>query len=468
MMKSTDNQNQAGDLPSFLDASTDKDADVSELAAEGQPEAECDEQEFEQEHDGEYEQGAELDDQDVDEGEHDELPFDDLDDDEEEEGDAESESYAARQPIARRSRYRRRRSDTHKVQSGAPAMFTGLLLTVAAFVTCVVPAAAAAVHGIAVDPQIVLLLGIALFAIGAGQRRGGGVQQRIEQLDADRREGEDELYDALAELLGQQNPAGGAIEGGDMQRVLLSLQRQDEKINNLTKAIKMYGKPLMEIAGQGTDLAGSVAQVRALVEGNRESARLANHRIEERIDAAAKSTDLGDLPAQIEKLHVSLAAVTQRLEDSEVRKSLVRLEDSGKQMQQELQELQRGDRVREASEQLQERLNDATKGLNDGIAQLRDGNLGDLETTVREIQREVAGLATGVAQIQAAVKSQGKVAVAAAAVAAPASAPAGSSTAAPTKAEGEDVNGDSYKTGKRNSGGKNVLGAIAKLKKMKG
>ena len=42
--------------------------------------------------------------------------------------------------------------------------------------------------------------------------------------------------------------------------MLIALERQDEKVNNLSKSLKMYGKPLMEIATQGNDIAAQVQQ----------------------------------------------------------------------------------------------------------------------------------------------------------------------------------------------------------------
>jgi len=51
--------------------------------------------------------------------------------------------------------------------------------------------------------------------------------------------------------------------GEELERVLHVLQRQDEKVNNLTKAIKMYGKPLIEITKQMADVTSRVEALRA-------------------------------------------------------------------------------------------------------------------------------------------------------------------------------------------------------------
>jgi uncharacterized protein YoxC len=282
----------------------------------------------------------------------------------------------------------------------------------------------------------------------------------------------------------------------------MAVQRQDDKVNNLTRAIKMYGKPMMEIANQGTDLAGSVAAVKTLVEGGSESARQAMVRMETqlRTNQASHKQELGELQQSLLKLvtridqlntggdaglaplqqklgqlEVSIAAIAQRLEDSEVRKSLLRLEEVASKERDTLQQLLRGDAVRQASTELQGQIDKTTRGLTEGLAQLRDNNLGGIETAVREIQREVSGVATSLSQMNAAMKNGMRPATAAAptptvAPAAPA-APTGTPSAAPaataTPTAAASGEGGGYQTGTRATPSKNVLGAIAKLKQMK-
>lgn len=365
--------------------------------------------------------------------------------------------------------------------AGGPLTFAGVLLLLVATAACFAPALGAWLRSAGVAPDGLLAVGAVVAAIGVVQRRTSQLRQHFDASLTERQDADDELREALAELVGAHR-AGHAVSGepGDLQHVLLSLQRQDQKINNLTRAIKMYGKPLMEIAAQGTELAGGVAQVKTLVEGGAETTRVAVNRLENELRSRSAKTDLGQLPQQIGRIEVALAALAQRIESSELHKSLVRLEDASAKAHAELQQLLRGDNVKKAADDLQQRLDKAAQGLADGIRQLRDGNIGTLENAVREIQREVAGLATGVAQIQAAVRS-GSRAVATSAAAtkepaaeAPAATPA--TAAAPAAAGrhdapatgGNDADAGGYQTGKRTSAGKNVLGAIAKLKQMKG
>jgi len=514
MNRSTENRRQGGDLPSFLGTSDDEaqrdvDADAVAELDEHAGDDEHDEAVDEQydEDDG-YEEDAEDEEQD------DEEPFP-FEDDDEQASDDDGDSDEQRDD---RTPYAQRRQVAAPARSasvgGGFSMVLGIAMTIAAIAVAVVPSLAAQLGTIGLEPQIVLLMGIAVFTLGAGQRRVGRMQQRLDELEGERQDRDDELRDTLRELLHNQQEGKPALDdGNELQHALLSLRRQDEKINNLTRAIKMYGKPLMEIANQGTELASQIGQLRQTVDGNREvtqqafaklgqavmsnsetaqkgldaleqaitgsgdASQKAFAKLAQQLGDAPKSTDLGELPNQVGRLEVALAAITQRIEDSEVRKSLVRLEDTSKQLQDEMKTLQRDDSARATAEELQQKLTLATRDLSNGIAQMREDNLGALEGSVRDIQREVSGLATGLAQLQAAVKSGARATAApaptpAAASPAPAATSPSTPAAAPQPAGGADAadsDGDGgYATGKRKSTGKNVLGAIAKLKQMKG
>ncbi|MBL8752304.1 MAG: hypothetical protein JNK15_03305 [Planctomycetes bacterium] len=389
----------------------------------------------------------------------------------------------------------RRQRQKPKV-GGKLAMFSGGLLLAGGLAMSLLPEVAAKAANYGVQPNLPFVVGTLLFAAGAMQRHIGRLQHRLDEAENRRQLDADAMHQNLQQLVaGSTDKAPG--QGDDLQHMLMALQRQDEKINNLTKAIKMYGKPLMEISGQGTELAGGMANLKALVEGGVESNRQGLSRIESqlrapqnqkeftelggtvqklmaRIEALASqkaSVDLAPLQQQIGRLEVTVAAVAQRLEDNEVRKSLLRLEEASHKERDVLQELLRGDSVQKATAQLQARVDSATKGLNDGLAQLREGNLNGLETAVRDIQREVAGVATTVAQINAAVKGGVRVANATSAPAVATPEPvamAATAAPAPAAAATPAADGGAYSTGSRSSGGKNVLGAIAKLKQMKG
>lgn len=413
-------------------------------------------------------------------------------------------------PSSRRSRLAAPRQRPAGSHGGGLFLGAGVLTAAFALLLPRLPGdAVAALTNQGFGPQGLFVCGLVLAAAGASMRRTARLQQKLDDAEARRTAEAEKLSQGLHGLLSAQATTAERPVAGeeDLQHVMLALQRQDEKLNNLTKAFKMYGKPLMEIANQGTDLAGAVATVKSQVEANGESTRSALLRMETQLKSPAGKQELADLQnnmlklvqkvdavaaqsptaavqplqQQLGRFEVSLAAIAQRLEDSEVRKSLLRLEEAATKERETLQELLRADGVKKAAGELQDKLDRATRGLQDGIVQLRDGNLGGLESAVRDIQREVASVATSVAQIHAAVKNGARAAASVAPAAptptaAPAPAPATASTAAPAATapaaapaagDGKAADGGGYQTGSRSSGGKNVLGAIAKLKQMK-
>lgn len=389
-------------------------------------------------------------------------------------------------------------------RGGTGSMLLGGGMLVAAVVLALLPNREATLAGLArfgVEPASLMVAGLVLVLAGTNRRRLGTLQEQIDQTRNHESDTTTSLRESLQFLVDAQHASNERppAAGEELQHVLIALQRQDEKINNLTKAIKMYGKPLMEISGQGTELAGSLNQAKTSIEAGNDAAVKALARIETQlksqgtpgkefaelaaavqkvgaaVDALQKKGNAGPslepLQQQVGRLEVSVAAIGQRLEDSELRKSLLRLEDTTQKARDDMQQLLRGENLQKATTQLQDRLDKATGRLTEGLTQMRDGHIGGLETSIREIQREISGVATTVAQIQASVKSGARAtaAPAPAAAATPAPAPAPERTPAPTAptTPAADSAGTGYSTGTRSSGGKNVLGAIAKLKQMK-
>lgn len=306
-----------------------------------------------------------------------------------------------------------------------------------------------------------LLACAAAFAGAAAlQRQTAKLQDRLAALDAERRA---DAAAAQTQLEALAATRGADETLGDLGQALLMMQRQDEKIANLTKAVKMYGTPLMEISGQTTELATVVQQ------------------LDQRLGALVSRVappNLEPLTQALARLEVGVAAVAQRLDDGEARKSLFRLEESTNRANAALESLQRGERVQQVGADLSARVERAASELQTGLARLRDGNLGELEAVVRDIQREMAGVATQVAQIGAAVKGGLRAAPPATAptVPAPTTEPIAVATTplttpatpAPAEPATPSADGGGYQTGTRSTASKNVLGAIAKLKQMKG
>lgn len=420
------------------------------------------------------------------------------------------------------SRQSRRRANVAPASAGTVSTYAGFGVIAAAIALAAAPLAPTLRDNLSqfgIHSASLLVVGTVLAASGTNRRRLAALQQRLDENGGSNADGVASLRDSVQFLVEAQHASNERppAAGEELQHVLVALQRQDDKVNNLTKAIKMYGKPLMEISGQGTEIAGAVAQTKAAVEASNDAAQKAFAHVRQQLQEAAGthkeiadltdivlkvssmvevlqkkqtgSVSLEPLQQQVGRLEVAVAAIAQRVEDNELRKSLLRLEDSTQKAREDVQHLLRGEGLQKATTQLQERLDKATSRVTDGITQLRDNNVSGLETSIREMQRELSGVATSLAQIQAVVKSGGRAAIVASqptaaptpapAAPAPAAPPAPSNTvegqpaapttpaATPAAAPTADGGSNGYQTGKRTSTGKNVLGAIAKLKQMK-
>ena len=353
-------------------------------------------------------------------------------------------------------------------------------------------------RSVGLDAPVLLTIGAVVFVLSIVRRQHALAQARYEQLAQAQTDKESDLQGSLQYLVEQQQLSAERppAEGEELQRVLIALERQDEKVNNLSKALKMYGKPLMEIATQGNDIAAQVQQQKQQLEALQSSLMQGLAKIESA--SKALSVDLSPLEQKLaqmmkdlqtlQSVETHIASVAKRLDDNDMKQSLSRLEDSNKAYGQKLERLANQETVHEEMQRL-ERLVDTTVGkLTNTVDQVRDKDLGGLETSVKEIQREVSGLANSFASIQQALRS------APVAKPAPAMAAAAASTAnetthhEPAHAHAEPAHAAhtatapaaagasndaqagvaENRTGTRAASSKNVLGAIAKLKQMKG
>ncbi|MGE3174280.1 MAG: hypothetical protein AB7O97_16750 [Planctomycetota bacterium] len=369
------------------------------------------------------------------------------------------------------------------------------------------------------DSSVLLAVGTVAYVLGAMRRQATLAQARYDAISFQQQEAQLDMQANLQYLIEQQQQHAERppAQGEELERVLVGLQRQDEKVNNLSRALKMYGKPLMEIANQSADVSAQVNQVK----GHLEAMLAAMQQGFTRVETAARSHTIdigplaqkadetaedlhrtltafgdrlpkaGQIEQQMVRIEAQVQAMSQRFDDSDMRKSLVRLEDTSKVHGKKLEELARAESLQAESRKLEKLLDTSIGKVGIAVDQVRDKNLGALENAVRDIQRELAGLATSVAYIQQAVRDGGgrsasprashapaptaaPTAATAAATTAPTTAPApapaptaGGAPAAPAAAAGKDGDDPGYRTGKRASSGKNVLGAIAKLKQMK-
>ena len=381
------------------------------------------------------------------------------------------------------------------------------------------------------EPQSLMLLGAVLFATSVTHRRVVTQHRRreaTESLTSLDNEALLQITLSLQSLADAHRQGGLPLAADDLQQVSNALQRQDEKINNLTKAMKMYGKPLMEITGQGTELYSSLALVKTAVEAGGEAVTKAIARIEQQLraldthkpaispellasltkatakiasleeksdraleplqkqigrlestfGAALEKIENNDSSKRLQRIESSVGAAMEKIENNDSNKRLQRIEEATKKAREDVQELLRGPDVEKVVAQLQDRLDKATTRLADGIQKMREDSIAELASQMREVQREITGLAKSVAQVQAAVRNgavrgeasthaySGPATVAphpsaSAPSVPPPSASAPAAASAPPAATGE------YQTGKRAASSKNVLGAIAKLKQMK-
>ena len=430
------------------------------------------------------------------------------------------ESLEETEPATRR---RRARTSSKATESQAKSEKTGIGAMVGA--ACLMGGIVATVlqgssslttslRSVGLDAPVLLTIGAVLFVLSVVRRQHSLAQARYEQLAQAQNEKESELQGSVQYLVEQHqlSTERPPAEGEELQRVLIALERQDEKVGNLTKALKMYGKPLMEIAQQGNDLAAQLQQQKQQIE----TIHTAMQQGLAKVESAAKSQSVDLTPLEhsfqklgadlkqaiaavaekapqdpqlmqaLQRVETSIATIGKRFDDGEMKQSLTRLEDTSKAYGQKLERLANQDTLHEEMQRL-ERVVDTTVGkLTNTVDQVRDKDLGGLENSVREIQREMTGLANSVASIQQAIRTSAQQKAPAMAAASVAHEPAHAQSqshagnhepvahAQPAAPAAAASNSDAQagvaenRTGTRAASGKNVLGAIAKLKQMKG
>lgn len=330
--------------------------------------------------------------------------------------------------------------------------------------------------GIGLTPFAFCLAGLIFGATGIGRsqaaRRNSIQERRLNALDRTVR--------AIAESGPRNSGQLDDPEGNrDIDRMFVALQRQDEKINNLTRATKLYGKPLIEISNQVTELTNHVQdtepmmdEIRKALSGSIESLTTKMDELGEQVVRA-----MSGLKSSIEETQLEISDNTQRARE-ERQKSLdevvTRIQDEQHKSLEDVVGRIHEERSKSLDEIVGRIQEDARKSLDDAMQQVHEaisglqgstsGNdgLDDLERGISSIQREVQGLATAISRIESRP---------AAAAAPRASAPAPAAAAAPA-ASGAPSGGDSGEiaqkiAGARQASGKNVLGAIAKLKSMR-
>jgi hypothetical protein len=323
------------------------------------------------------------------------------------------------------------------------------------------PAALAGLHDalmrIGFTPS--LLLGFGMAACGIGTLLGRQLQQtehiaRITNSVHELITVADQV-DATTRALHAADDArtATAMSGDEFGQVLFALQRNEEKLINLTKATKTFGKPLIEMTSQVADAAAQAAQSQSLIQALRVSTENGMGKLEE----ALRKQD-GQTPAETAALRTALEQLRTDVQ-GKLDTALREVKASPDAVQRQLQSLSGTleGKLTSLAQRLHDDLEGVSKDLAGKLAELGKGgkdvavNLGPVQNAIAELRRDLQSLGS----------STGRSATAAAA---PAATPGPAPAEEPPPASGLA----SSIAGERNSKGGNVLGAIAKLKKLRG
>ncbi len=344
---------------------------------------------------------------------------------------------------------------------------TGIWLTLSN--STALEATMAVMERMGLAPIHLLALGALLLGLGSAARRQRRLHGYIAQLNA----GQDLIGSivssvqaatrALQDAETRRNEQPASSE--DMNFMRFELQRYDEKIVNLTKAMRSFGAPVMEISKQLGDTAHLLSQQKASLDELR-GATEARHAA---LDAALREG--------IESIAELTRSTTDRV-TTEVRGTRGSVDERVGKLEGELQaRLQEaitafegqvaahGRHVRESLESLATRTDQNLAQLQKTTAAVAPKvDLAAVEQALAAVQRELASLSGAVRQPTA------ERAVAASPQASsPASMPAVSERLAASPPDAMPSSGVAQTiAGTRAAPGGNVLGAIARLKKMRG
>lgn len=240
-------------------------------------------------------------------------------------------------------------------------------------------------------PAPVLLVGVVLLAVAGLRRRLHGQQQAAAHLH--------ELSASVLEHFEHQSGQLGYLVDAevsradddhhvaeDVQQAIHLIQRQDEKIANLTKATKMYGKPLLEITNQISDSGHQVTEVARTLNTVKVIIEQATGRLENAVRAGSRQTGAEDF----DKIESAL----RRLDEAqrELSHRMIARSDA---LKDEVTEAGRRTlaRVDKLREELDELLGSASKSMSSSLEErLTDG----LRKTAEALSSDVGHLANAV------------------------------------------------------------------------
>ena len=325
-----------------------------------------------------------------------------------------------------------------------------------------------------------LLAGTSLLAAGIVLLAAAGCERRQHESSAmesqRREEALAELGAGVDELVAHQRALAERPPQNDteaLERATLAIQRQDEKIANLSKALKMYGKPLMDISQQTTEIGQLVGDLGQTLQATKTITEQGPTRVETVLRAQLDGFESRQTAHLRQSEEIATSARTQQ-------QNLLQLQkDSRDAIQRHL-----------ALEQLVHGLEKQIAGVTQGIEKLAsmkpsddDKSLTQLDkklTEVREallqqFKRDMAGVQTQIARVHAVAQNVATNAAPAAAQSTPVPAEApvaisGSAMASTSTSEPGAIGPGGLAqsiAGEKKTESKNVLGAIAKLKNMR-
>ncbi|HHI79854.1 MAG TPA: hypothetical protein ENK02_07715 [Planctomycetes bacterium] len=310
-----------------------------------------------------------------------------------------------------------------------------------------------ALEPIGLEPSMLFLSGLVLVLIGNGQRKAGRNLLANIEASLQSRQDNTELERLIAELreAQQQAPQSGTPMG-DHQ---IAFTKLENMITSLTKATRMYNKPLVDLVGMMTDQGKELEEIRSDLEGLEkamaESAVTSEKKFEGLVERLRGDTQ--ELEEIFEKSRETLLAelkpfVGQKA-DQAGEKLQLKLKEDRRLLKETFENLGTSleSRIKEAFAKMEEKEQDP-KAL-----QRLESSLNDLIATVRKIEKEgvqagapaMAGVGTGPSPTPASA-------------AAPAASPTASASSSPKDSGTQPTPGRSKK----------VMSAIEKLKQLRG
>lgn len=251
--------------------------------------------------------------------------------------------------------------------------------------------------------------------------------------------------------------AEGRVEREEIERTMIAIQRLDEKIQNLSRATKMYGKPLVDVANQMQEAANHLQEIEGSLDGVVEKVESSSRRLGEDLSKLIGATGSDDnIP--IEQFD-NLVAATRKSANilAELKLDLETAPDPTQPMDALQQSL---DAIRTELAELKHELANAKSddhaldGLQQAVASIL-GEVGQLSNAIATLERAPEPAAPTAPKTSKASKAK--------APAQPTAAADGDGAAANDAKSGlaQSI------AGERKGKGKNVLGAIAKLRQMR-